>query len=295
MQVQSAGEQPARPTPEAATTSPSWPYQLPLSPQDAVTAIAPGATGLRCESGFYILFVKHFQSSFCWSVSLLVTATLSLCTLRNFPQLLCSLQHYSTLTAWERQTWRKKRGTKERGRRVLLGCSLTVLFVQPFFLPGSPQREQLSISTHVLSVFCTHKHMLQILTSLIHRKENTTDTAKEGEPGLGIQTWAEWGVKGCNKILMNDCHRHANTRHAKTDMEITATTKDYKLAEHMYIYCSKAHRYQILQGRGSLSTDLLMQHSKNQEKNPCLLLIWPSYPSWFSNGALTCLSLSDMF
>lgn len=55
---------------------------------------------------------------------------------------------------------------------------------------------------------------------------------------------------------MTCCQRHTNPQHAKKDTETTVRTKEYKLADNIYIYIGKTIWYQILQGRASQSSEL---------------------------------------
>lgn len=143
----------------------------------------------------------------------------------------CSLQHYSTLTAWERQTLRKEGGGEQkRGRRVLLCCSLTVLFVQPFRCP--PQREQLSISTHPRGAATTQAHGANFLIP---------HTQKRQQCRGGIRGWtgamdASMRLREVWKVAVKPLWTGANTQHAKRDTEATEWTQDYKLTEDMCIY-----------------------------------------------------------
>lgn len=226
MPVQSPGEQPARPTAEAAT-SPSRQHRPscppPSNPWDTATTNTPvqwGGVGVRlciisfCERAPVLFLYK------CFSVS--DSATLPLYTLRNFPQHTAALQPPALLhtdSLGERQTERKRRGEERGGRRVLLSCSLTVLFVQPFLPPVyyrgnswvylNPHTASLYPLTHITDSHITHTQK--------------GEQKRKGQQGVnqdhGMWAGAEWGVKGSSESIMNYCHRHTNTQHAKRDTE----------------------------------------------------------------------------
>lgn len=126
----------------------------------------------------------------------------------------------STAPHWQpgRHRQRKKRGE----RRVLLSCSLTVLFVRPFLWPVHYRGNSwVYVNPRTASLFCnTQTHISQILTSVISRTESRIEAGNRVWTGARMscerQQW---------KHYKTYCHRHTNTQRVKrdTDAEVRAT------------------------------------------------------------------------
>lgn len=176
MPVQSLGEQPARPTPEAALPLPLLQHKhQPQSPASFKSLRRShnehtGAKKQRCKTGFYILL---WNSTSPLSVSLWVTATLPFCTLRNFPQHTATPQPPALLhTDSLGETDTEKRGRKEGER----GCYLVALSLcylsSPFYERFTTEGTAEYMWIHVQPLSLSHTD--------IHKDSHITHTQKEG-------------------------------------------------------------------------------------------------------------------
>ena len=177
MPVQSAGEVPGRPTPEAATPLPSLQHrpQTPSSFKSLRRSHNEHTRAKRrmCEAVFLYPFRERAPVHFLYKSFSVTDCHSALSRTSHSTQQPRSLQQYSTLTAWERQTQRKKRGEKRGGEEGVTSLLSHCAICPALSMTGSLQREQLSIceSTYSLSLSFTRRHYtLQILTSLKLRK-----------------------------------------------------------------------------------------------------------------------------
>jgi len=190
MPVLSPGEQPARPTPEATAPPPSRQHQ-PASFKSLRCCHNEQARAKRqrCEAAFLYPSVER--------APVLVSVQVSLC--EWLPLCLSALSGTSHSAAssftphWQpgRDRHRERRRGEKRGGR---GCYLVALslrylsspFCDRFTTEGTAeciwihtQLPSLSLSLS-LSLTHTHTHALQILTSLIHRKESRIEGHNRG-------------------------------------------------------------------------------------------------------------------
>lgn len=220
MPVRSPGEQPARPTPEAAAPPPSPVAHLLQIPEALPQRTRPCKEG----GGVRPRFISFRERAPVQSLSVQVSLCEWLCHsalsgTSHSTQPPRSLQHRSTLTAWETQTEKEEGGGE---RRVLLSCSLTVLFVRPFLWPVHYRGNSwVYVNPRTASLFCnTQTHISQILTSVISRTESRIEAGNRVWTGARMscerQQW---------KHYKTYCHRHANTQRVKrdTDAEVRAT------------------------------------------------------------------------
>lgn len=157
-----------------ATANPCCP---PLSnPWGATTA-----TTLEVEVSHCVLYLseKGRQSS------LSLWVTLPLCVLRSFPQPPRSLQHCSTLTAWETRTEKEEGGGVTQ---LLPHCAIC----PALSMTGALQKEQLSIckSTYSLSFF-THTD--------IHITDSHNTHLQKGEQNKSRQLGVNRGYMRCER------------------------------------------------------------------------------------------------
>jgi len=173
MPVQSPGEQPARPTPEAATPPPSLQPQL-RSPtsfksQRRSHAVHARAKRRKVWDTVFISFPWKSTRSLSVQVSLCVRLPLGLSGTSHSTLQPRSLQLYSTLTAWERRTQRKKRGRNEGvGGCYLVAlclCYLSGPLYDRFTIGNSWVYVSPRIDSLSLSLFHTDKYTFKIMIS----------------------------------------------------------------------------------------------------------------------------------
>lgn len=125
----------------------------------------------------------------------------------------CSLQHYSTLTAWERQTLRKEGGGGAKEREESVTLLLSHCAICPALSMSTAEGTAEYIYT---SPRCCYNTGTRCKFSHPSYPEKTA--VQRGHSGVnqgdGCKHEAPWGVKGSSEAIMNWCkHTACQERH----------------------------------------------------------------------------------
>lgn len=236
----------------------------------------------RCESVFYILQWEE-SSPLCYkcvSVSDCHSASLrsqELPTAHSRPAASSSTPHRQP----GRHRHREGRGgEREGGRRVLLSCSLTVLFVQPFLWPVHYRGNSwVHIWTHVQPLSLLKRYRFS------HQRE---EQYRGGQTRVWtmIVSWPRlnevWKASGEKALWLTATGTQARSM-PTGPQKLQSDPRHVNSQKDMYICVGKTTWYRILQRRAA---NCLMHRSEKPELNWNLWLDWTGQrglPTWLSS------------